>query len=418
MTDLEVLELLSKIDNGYKPIEAEKEELSYIENIYWKDIEKIPESIDILTGLKILNIYGKFKDNSSLMIIPDSIGNLTSLQRLNLNSTNIGSLPESIGNLTNLQRLYLQNSQISSLPDSIRNLTSLQHLELYNTPICTLPESIGNLTNLQNLNLNSIQISTLPDSIGNLSGLQRLYLSNTQLSMLPDSIGNLSGLQHLYLNLTQLSMLPDSIGNLSSLQRLYLNFTRLSMLPDGIGNLSGLQYLDLSSTRISTLPDTIGKLPKLKELILEDLTLSELPVSLLGLNLEYENREYHFWKEEPGIYIHGLRLQKQPVSLFYQPRELIVDYYKQHGIEINETKVIFLGSEGVGKTHTIKRILNDNFKISEALKETPGISISFKDFVTGDLSYRINFWDFGGQQIMHAMHRCFLTNRTGYVIVV
>jgi hypothetical protein len=139
--------------------------------------------------------------------------------------------------------------------------------------------------------------------------------------------------------------------------------------------------------------------------------LAELPEELLSLDLDYKNVKYDYRGRRPGIYTRGLRLQKQPVSLFYQPRELIIDYYRQPKREINETKVIFLGSEGVGKTHTIKRILNDNHKISEALKETPGISIAFKDFDTEQLSYRINFWDFGGQEIMHAMHRCFLTDR-------
>lgn len=79
---------------------------------------------------------------------------------------------------------------------------------------------------------------------------------------------------------------------------------------------------------------------------------------------------------------------------------------------------MFLGSEGVGKTHTIKRILNNNQKITERILETPGISITSKDFITEGISYRINFWDFGGQEIMHSMHRCFLTDRTGYVVVV
>ena len=62
--------------------------------------------------------------------------------------------------------------------------------------------------------------------------------------------------------------------------------------------------------------------------------------------------------------------------------------------------------------------MNNNHKIAEVLKETPGISISSREFSTGALSYRINFWDFGGQEIMHAMHSCFLTDRTGYVVVV
>lgn len=119
-----------------------------------------------------------------------------------------------------------------------------------------------------------------------------------------------------------------------------------------------------------------------------------------------------------GVYIKGVSLKQQPISLFYQPYLLIKDYYQNHKVAVNETKVIFLGSEGVGKTHTIKRILNNNHKICDEIKETPGIMVTYKDFSYDKEKYRINFWDFGGQEIMHAMHRCFLTDRTGYVVVV
>ena len=556
MTDQEVLELLKKIDNGYKPTEKEKKKLSNIKKIKWKKIESIPESIDTLSGLTELDVSGDLPDKSSLKIIPKSIGNLMSLQSLDLRQTRLRVLPEDIGNLTSLQHLDLRQTRLRVLPESIGNLTSLQHLDLRQTRLRVLPESIGNLTSLQSLDLSFTQVSEIPKSIGNLSSLQSLdlsnmqlrelpesignlsslqsldlsdmqlrelpesignlsslqsldlsytqlrelpesignltslqdfYLRNTKLSELPESIGNLTSLQSLDLNSTQvreipksignltslqsldlnstqvreipesiwnltslqslalnstqvreipesignltslqslalrntkLSELPKSIGNLTSLQSLDLNSTQVREIPESIGNLTSLQYLDLSSMPIKTLPKSIGHLHALEQIGLEDNTLSELSEELLVLNLEYKNEIGHFASSDSGIFIKGLRLQRQPVSLFYQHRELIIDYYRQFKTEINETKVIFLGSEGVGKTHTIKRILNGNHKISEILEETPGISIAFKDFDTEQLSYRINFWDFGGQEIMHAMHRCFLTDRTGYVVVV
>ena len=459
MTNQEVFELLTKIDDGYKPTEQERKELSCIEEIHWWEIEKIPESIRSLTNLpslylsntqigalpesivNLMNLQRLDLSNTQISALPESIGNLTSLKSLYLSNTQISALPESIVNLMNLQRLDLSITQISVLPESIENLTSLQSLDLSHTQIRALPESIGKLTDLQSLNLNFTQISDLPESIGNLTNLQSLNLDSTQIRELPKSIGKLTRLQRLDLSFTQISELPESIGKLTSLQRLDLRATQIRALPESIGKLTSLQRLDLSFTQIrelperigilkslqslflrfsqiSVLPRIIGSLPKLNMLDLEHNTLSELPEELLSLNLEYKNEAFNFAKGDPGIYIHDLRLQKQPISLFYQPREFIVDYYKQPKIDINETKIIFLGSEGVGKTHTIKRILNDNHKISETLKETPGISIAFKDFNTEECSYRINFWDFGGQEIMHAMHRCFLTDRTGYVVVV
>lgn len=367
MTHREVYELLTRIDDGYKPTEQERKELSCIEMISWREIEKIPQSI---------------------------------------------------GKLTSLQSLDLSDSKIRELPEGIWSLTSLQSLNLYSTKISELPESIENFTSLQSLYLSFTQISELPESIGNLTSLQSLELDSTQLSALPESIEKLTNLQILDLSFTQISELPESIGKLTSLRSLNLSYTQIRKLPESIGKLKSLQYLLLQFSQISVLPRIIGSLPKLIRLDLEYNTLSELPEELLSLNLEYKNVPTFHTIVDAGILIYDLRLQKQPVSLFYQPREFIIDYYKQPKIDINETKIIFLGSEGVGKTHTIKRILNDNHKISETLKETPGISIASKDFDTEECSYRINFWDFGGQEIMHAMHRCFLTDRTGYVVVV
>ena len=466
MTSKEAFELLIKVDNGYELTKAENKEISCIEEVLWRGIEKIPESIGIMTGLKWLKVSEDAPLTSSPMTIPDSIGdlsslqvldlsttqvsslpntigNLSSLQRLDLSATQINSLPESIGCLSNLQSLDLSTTQISSLPESIENLSSLQKLDLsstqisslpksiwnlsglhnlflFDTLISSIPDSIANLSSLQDLRLGATQISSLPESIGNLSNLQNLNLSDSQIKSLPESIGNrnLSNLQSLNLSFTQISSLPESIWKLSSLQNLYLGFTRISSLSENIWKLSELQSLDLNKVPINVLPRQIGALPRLKCLILENNILSELPEEILALNLEFKNDKFYGQYDDSGIYIHGLKLKRQPISLFYQPREFIIDYYKQLKIDINETKIIFLGSEGVGKTHTIKRILNDNHKISETLKVTLGINITFKDFDTEECSYRINFWDFGGQEIMHAVQRCFLTDRTGYVVVV
>ena len=102
MTSKEAFELLTKIDDGYKPTEQERKELSCIEEIHWWEIEKIPESIGKLTNLQSLDL-----SYTQISELPESIGNLTSLQSLNLDSTQISVLPESIWNLTRLQDLNL-----------------------------------------------------------------------------------------------------------------------------------------------------------------------------------------------------------------------------------------------------------------------------------------------------------------------
>ena len=323
MTSREVLELLNEIDNGYKPTEDEKNELSIIKLIIWHGIEKIPESI------------------------------------CNLNS---------------LQSLYLNFARLSELPESICNLNSLQSLILSSTHLSELPESIVDLNNLQSLNLNFTRLSELPESIVDLNSLQSLKLKSTQLSELPESIGHLNSLQRLDLSHTQLSDLPESIGNLTSL------------------------YV----------------------LVLEDITLVELPEELLSLKTEYKNERDSLLLEKPGIYIHGLKLQKQPVSLFYQPRELIQKYYDSEKVELKESKVIFMGDGGAGKSYTIQRIMNNGRLLKNDTDVTHDISIEHWDNSERFVDYdgTIDFWDFGGQDIYLSMHRCFLTDRCCYVIVL
>ena len=396
MTENEVLKLLNKVDNGYKPTETEIVKLSGIKEITRHYVKKIPESI----------------------------GNLTSLQKLDLSGSPINTLPESIGNLTSLQRLDLRGSQINTLPESIWNLTSLKILWLGNTQINTLPESIRNLTSLQELDLSDTQINTLPESIWNLTSLLGLYLGSTQINTLPESIGNLTSLRELQLSNTQINTLPESIWDLTSLQYLWLDGTQINTLPESIGNLKNLQYLNLSGMQINRLPRCIGNFPNLEMLLLEDLTLSELPESLLRLNLGYRNERRHvlLTGDESGIFINGLKLKNQPIEIFSRRREFIIEYYestkRNSTLPINECKVVFLGDGGAGKSRIINRLMNDG-DISEDFdgESTPGICISSKKFQIGNEDIELHFWDFGGQAIMHSMHRLFLTNRTLYVVV-
>ncbi|MCD8008845.1 MAG: leucine-rich repeat domain-containing protein, partial [Clostridiales bacterium] len=283
-----------------------------------------------------------------------------------------------------------------------------------NTQIGTLPDSIGNLSNLQVFYISNTQIGTLPDSIGNLSNLQVLYISNTQINALPEFIGSLSNLQRLDLHSTQISTLPDSIGNLTNLQALSLSFTQINTLPEFIGSLTNLQELDLSYTHINTLPDSFDNLTNLKRLYLNELRLQQIPRSLFELGLVF------FFDECPssGIDLSGTTLATQPISLFHQPPELIHAYYSSPKDTINDAKVIFLGDGGVGKSRTIKRLLNGGEPADYPTEMTPGIDISSYRTTYNGHPVDLRIWDFGGQEIMHAMHRCFLTGRTCYVVMV
>jgi hypothetical protein len=161
-------------------------------------------------------------------------------------SNQLTELPESIGNLTNLEELNLSNNQLTALPESIGNLTNLRTLNLGFNQLTTIPVSIGNLTNLGTLNLGFNQFTALPESIGDLTNLVELNLTENQLTELPESIGNLTNLITLYLGYNQLTALPESIGNLTNLEQLILTENQLTELPESIDNLPNLEELDFT----------------------------------------------------------------------------------------------------------------------------------------------------------------------------
>jgi Leucine-rich repeat (LRR) protein len=210
--------------------------------------------INLAINVTTLNL-----NDNQLTTLPDSIGNLTNLEKLILDNNQLTTLPNSIGNLTNLETLFLDNNQLTTtLPDSIENLTNLEDLYLDNNQLTILPDSIGNLTNLETLDLKHNQLTILPDSIGNLTNLEFLYLNHNQLTILPDSIGNLTNLKFLYLDNNQLTTLPNSIGNLTNLEELYLDNNQLTILPDSIRNLTNLQILELDGNRFDEDEDEVS----------------------------------------------------------------------------------------------------------------------------------------------------------------
>jgi Leucine-rich repeat (LRR) protein len=262
----------------------------------------IPESIGDLTGLEKLHLESNnitsIPDNIGDMTalkefwigwnpitnIPESIGDLSNLEQLHIGFTNLGSLPESFGNLTNLTWLGAGDAGLNSLPESFGNLVSLESCFLWENNLTELPENFGGCASMKYLHLYENQLTELPESFGNMDNLYSLLLEDNLLGSLPESFGNMSSLHYLSISSNQLTALPDNFGGLDNLSILFASNNQLTELPESFSDLATLDSAAINSNALTSLPENIGDLPELKWFYLSYNGISELPESIGNLD--------------------------------------------------------------------------------------------------------------------------------------
>ncbi|KAL3527430.1 hypothetical protein ACH5RR_012086 [Cinchona calisaya] len=229
--------------------------------------------------------------------LPESLSNLTQLERLELQWNSISGPLPSLKGLNSLQVLILSGNQFSSIPaDFFSGMTSLMSVEIDENPFSAweIPESLKNCSTLQNFSANSANITgKIPGFFGP-DAFPSLVLLHLALNNLNGELPlNFSGwqLESVWLNGQNLTGGIDVIQNMTFLKDVWLHSNGFSgPLPDFSG-LKGLEILsirdnaftgpvpvslvNLESLKVVNLTNNLlqGPMPKFNDTVLVDMTL-------------------------------------------------------------------------------------------------------------------------------------------------
>lgn len=266
-------------------------ESSSYDNLNYISLNELAQIKYYINLEEITNINGSQK----ITQLPEEIGTLKKLNKIELRYHKLSSLPKSFGELSNLKTLKIYRGYyLKEFPNSITKLKNLEVLDLSENKIENLPTSIRYLTSLLELNISSNNIRTIPSAIGDLKRLEILNMSSNEISQLPPEISKLSQLKELDLAINPIKFIPIAVTELIQLEVLNISYlSSLYILPESIGNLIKLESLSINNTLIKQLPESIGHLKNLKSLSLGNSNITSLPTSFCALkNITYLVIEY------------------------------------------------------------------------------------------------------------------------------
>ncbi|XP_059310735.1 receptor-like protein EIX2 [Lycium ferocissimum] len=293
LLDLQHLEYLDLGGNDFQGL-ATPTFLGSFEKLQYLDLSHsslvgIPPSFGNLSSLQYLSLraysYPYDTVESSVKDL-NWVSSLSSLTYLDLSYVNLSSAThwlESVNKLPSLVTLSLQSSSLHRLPHSFPNwnMTNLSILSLSgnNFVDSVLPKWLSNATTLETLDIGLTKIEGPISNVewGKLCNLRELYLTedkiNGDISRLVEGLSSCSNttIEVLSLPGNRLTgQFPNSLGHLKNLRIISISFNQVSgSIPTSIKQLSRLEILDLGQNQLKgALPESIFNFTELTQLFL------------------------------------------------------------------------------------------------------------------------------------------------------
>jgi len=172
-------------------------------------------------------------------------------------------------------------------------------------------------------------------------------------------------------------------------------------------SLKALRFLDLRDCNLDYIPPEIDSLRHLEELRVAGNRLRGLPLELTKLS---RLRVLDVARNN------GMNIPPELRDAVTDPTTVLRNVQARHRRGLNEAKVLLVGESGNGKTSLSRQLRG--LEINAAEPATDGIDISATVFAATGGAPRVNLWDFGGQEILHATHQFFMTRRSLYLLVL
>lgn len=222
---------------------------------------------------------------------------------------------------------------------------------------------------------------------------------------------------------------PAGFGKLQKVELRKNALARLNL----DGGFPALTWMDVSQNKLTELRLPAG-FPALRFLYLNDNLLQHLVFAAPLRRLQVLHLRKNQLKELPAnfwqfsnletLYLHGNPLPNIPKGASGMPegerdnaaaaiRNYMRSISEDNAIPNDEVKLVLLGNSTAGKSSLLHFLKENDY--DETLPSTHGI----QNFIwePKELDFKVNVWDFGGQEFYHATHRLFLSDNAISVVV-